>query len=322
MAMSHVAYRSHQGKAADFAEYLAGPSVQPALSITNFEFQTADLAQLAEDAWPFVRGGYLRLVEASRHAREAAHPAAVPRPGIGHGLPIMPFHYRSTLEEEGRIVGVFGSGANARTLISKDGGLSWQPGRSAIASEIMDRCRADGDGRAFSLSLTETGRQVVLSQGPEAPPQASILSEAGETVSSVSCDHSALVAVVTRAPDPAGRRSVRLRICPFRLPCRELPGPSGALFFPVDILRAGGDTIVSRSFGGMTRVTSSRDDGRSWSPWVVAFDALSAGLPARAAPFRLVQAGSRTLLFGRPWQTGDAYALLVSEDHGASFHAP
>lgn len=322
--MSHAAYRAHSQPARAFGEYLLGPTQETRASVADFEFSTSDVAKLSEQAWPFVRRGYLRLMVPSRHASEAVHPAAIPGPGLGRGLPASSFHYRSTLTEGDRVLGAFGSGANARTLSSRDGGVTWQAGGRDAASEIMDRCVADAEGRAFSLSLTESGRQVVVSQGPEAPPQASVLSEAGESVSAVSCDHSALVALLVQQAEAGGLRPVRLRLCPFRLPCRDLLGPdeSEKLFFPADIARVSGDTILSRSYGGITRVTSSRDDGRSWSPWIVAFDAKSSGVPLALAPYRLLATEGFTLLFGRPAAADGSYLVLRSRDHGASFRAP
>jgi hypothetical protein len=95
---------------------------------------------------------------------------------------------------------------------------------------------------------------------------------------------------------------------------------SARLYYPVDVARAGGDTIVARTSGGITRVSSTRDDGRSWLPWTVAYDYLRE--PAgQSAPFRLLVAGDQILLYTGA-KGGERYPLLVSEDHGASFKPP
>ncbi len=322
--MPHRALSAHTQQAREFVEYRAGPGITPTFSVNDLVLTTEDLEELSQQAWPFVRHGYLRLIEPSRHAREAVHPATAPQPGTGRGLPASRFHYRSTLAFGQRVVGAFGSGANARTLLSDDAGVTWSSGGKKLASEIIDRCPADEEGRAFSLSLTEAGRQMVLSQGPAAPPQAAQLSEPGEILSSITCDESALVAALLLEEDEKGRRPVRLRLCPFRRPCRDLipPEQMGGLFYPADVARLGGDIVLARTYRGLTRVTSTRDDGRSWAPWTVAFDSVSAELPASAAPYRLLPISDRTLLFGRPSKDDGSYVLLVSDDHGASFRAP
>ena len=324
LEMAHQSFRAHQARASDFVEYRAGPGTPGSFSVRDIEIETHDLRALTQRAWPFVRGGYLRLVAPSRHAKEAVHPAMPPRPGVGRGLPRGRFHYRSTLVRGDQIVGAFGSGANAVTLVSGDAGLTWRPGGRTEASELLDRCVVDDEGRAFSLSLTESGRQVVLSQGPGAPPQAAMLSEAEERLVSLSCDDSALVAVLAGAETAEGWVPATVRLCPFRRPCRDLlvPELGEGLYFPVDAVRVSGDTVVARSYAGVTRATSSRDDGRSWAPWVVAFDAESSQLPESAAPVRLLKVGERVILAGVPSSERAPYVQLASDDHGASFHAP
>jgi hypothetical protein len=72
------------------------------------------------------------------------------------------------------------------------------------------------------------------------------------------------------------------------------------------------------------RVVSSRDEGRSFTPPIVAFDA--AEYPelgaARRPPSRLLALGERLLLFGGALKASDGYLLLVSDDQGVSFRAP
>src|SRR5690606_21041056 len=132
--------------------------------------------------------------------------------------------------------------------------------------------------------------RIVLSQGPGAPPQLAALASDDEELAGISCDESALVAALVQPKDSTGYRPIRLRLCPFRRPCKDLPTPNmgGAkLYYPADVARIGGDTIIARTSGGVTRVVSSRDDGRTWTPWIVAFDSQSSQISA-PAPFRLL----------------------------------
>jgi hypothetical protein len=321
LPLEHRALRAHHAAAAEFVEYRAGPGVRAAHSVADLAFSRAPLEALAEQAWPFVRSGFARLVEPSRGALEAAHPSAPGLPGRGAGLPSGRVTYRSTLQSGARGIAAFGSGANARVVLTEDAGVTWRPGSSSSAAELLDRCVVDQEGRAFSLSTTSSGKRVVVSLGPEAAPFAAALGEQEEKLAGVACDETALVALLVGEPDATGHRPARLRLCPFRRACRELsapPGP-GALYFPVDVARVGGDTVVATAHTGVTRVTSSRDDGRSWAPWVLVYDAAGGGGDA-AAPFHLLALGDRVLLYGAPAAKG--YPLLVSADHGASFRAP
>src|SRR5690606_34017259 len=118
------------------------------------------------------------------------------------------------------------------------------------------------EGRAFTLSRMSDGRRIVVSQGPNAPPQVATLGADEEEIAGVSCDESALVAAMVHPKDKTGHHPIVLRICPFRRPCKDMDPPdtgSAKLYYPLDIARAGGDTIVARTSGGITRVSSSRD---------------------------------------------------------------
>ena len=231
--------------------------------------------------------------------------------------------FSGTLRLNGSGGVTLGSGANASVLMSKNGGVDWTRGGDRLASELHDRCIVDEEGRAFTLSRMNDGRRIVLSQGPGAPPQVAALGPAEEEIAGISCDQSALVAALELPAEHNGLRPVRLRLCPFRRPCQDMILPAlgeDKLYYPVDVARVGGDTVLARSSGGITRVASSRDDGRSWTPWIVAFDALSAGTNS-PAPFRLLVVGDDLLLYSGA-EGGGAYPLLTSADHGASFRAP
>ena len=85
-----------------------------------------------------------------------------------------------------------------------------------------------------------------------------------------------------------------------------------------------GTVVLSSAQDGVVRVVSSRDEGRTFTPAIVAFDA--AEYPelalSRRAPTRLLALGERLLLFGASVKGNDTYPLLVSDDQGVSFRAP
>jgi hypothetical protein len=96
---------------------------------------------------------------------------------------------------------------------------------------------------------------------------------------------------------------------------------AGARF---SLARAGGVSVLALARGGIVRVVSSRDDGESWAPSTVAYDAGDAG-PARAGdlrPDRLLSLGDRVLLYAGATAPGAPYPALISDDFGASWRAP
>lgn len=321
LEISVRARQAYAQPAREFREYTGQADATAGFSIADLDFGRVAFEQLANQAWPFVRGAHLRLIEGSAHGKEALHPLVPPKPGFGRGLPTRGYVARATLVDGDTVVGAFGSGANARIVVSKDGGRTFTPGGRERASELLDRCLVDPGGPAFSLSRTDAGRHVVVSMDVDGPPTAALLGEADERVQRVSCDARALVAVLKPAAHGPATSSVRFRLCPLRHACRDLAAPPGLDLTDadVDIARVLGDTMVVAARGGITRVASSRDDGATWTPLTVAFDATSAGLPAAAAPALLLSVGDGVLLYGQPNRATGTYALLGSADHGASF---
>ncbi len=323
MKISHAALRLHSTRAVQFGEYHNVPGSSGSASLRSLELPLTPLQTLADQAWPFVRSGPGVLMKPSSYTREASHPVRVPRPGVGTGLPASRHLYRSTAAYGDTVVAALGSGANTRVLLSKNGGIDWVGGGNALSSELRDRCVADDEGRAFTVTRMNDGQRIVVSQGPSAAPQIARLSASEEKIAGLSCDKSALVVALVSSPDDTGHRPVHLRLCPFRRPCQDLEQPDTAgakLYYPLDVARVGGDIVISRTAGGITRVASTRDEGRSWTPWTVAYDA-STYSPGDAAPFRLLVAADTLLLYSGS-NSGGRYPLLASDDHGASFHAP
>jgi hypothetical protein len=136
------------------------------------------------------------------------------------------------------------------------------------------------------------------------------------------CDHHALVALLVA--DKAS--SATLKYCAYRGECRDMtppPDAPGGIAFPADIARVEGATIVSIYSAGIVRVASTRDDGETWTPFSVAFDTeeLESDM-VLAAPARLMALGEQLLLYGGAERADAAYWVLISDDLGASFHAP
>jgi hypothetical protein len=277
--------RAHRVPAVTFVEYgsdVDGAAVPGGSTrLDELAVTTKSLAELAETAWPFVRGGYTSLVQASAYTTEAPHPAELPRPGAGRGLP---------------------------------------PARS------LSRCTAPESGGAFVLTLSPDRRtKIVRSVTPEGVTSDASLAPAEARVFSASCDDGALVVALGRE----GGREVALFACaylgrcgPVALPRLGEAGPSPR--YPLDIARVDGVTVLASRVRGIVRVASTRDAGRTWTPFTVAFDSeahrelhFDAG-----APDHLFVSGHRLVLYAVASHPSATFPLLVSDDAGASFHAP
>lgn len=322
--------RAHRATAWSFVEY-GGPAADRArhgsrgqLSIDGLRVTTRPVAELAERAWPFARGGWTRLVKPSMGAREAVHPVELPRPAIGRGLPAWRSHYRALAALDGGHLLAVGKGANLSAYRTRDGGVSWTPAPLRGAAEVGERCPA-GE-RAYTFNLNGDGRlTMVTSAGPDGPPSSTPLAGSELAVVASACDADALVAAVKTERG----RDANLLVCPYRQRCRALPLPRfagvGALpRFPLDVARVEGTTVLSVVMHSVVRVASTRDDGRSWTPWTVAFDAAAhPDLHVHVKlPGRLLVLGKRVLLYGGGKTPSETYPLLVSEDLGASWRAP
>jgi len=149
-------------------------------------------------------------------------------------------------------------------------------------------------------------------------------------VLSVACDDSALVAAVVRgvANDPSVEQPAQLFVCRHGAACASVPAPvlgeGLTLRQPLDLARVAGATIVAITRHGIVRTASSRDNGQSWTPFIVAFD--RASQPRLRAeiqePSRLLAIGRRVLLYGGAPRPDMTYPVLASDDLGASWRAP
>jgi len=323
--------RAHTAMAWSFEEYGSsadqrhqGP--RGSIRITDLLVTTDRLADLAEAAWPFSRGGYTRLIKRSPNAHEAVHPAAIPSPGLGSGLPAWRARYRAVQRTSRGWIAAFGNGALLEVRESGDGGLTWAPappgGRNI--SDFAERCPA-GD-RSYSFGLDEEGtHHTVTSVGPDSVPTVAELADSDLVVFAAACDAAALVAALK----PEASAEVTLLRCPFQASCvpmtmPTLSGVDARPRYPLDVARVSGATVLALNMGGIVRVTSSRDDGLTWTPLTVAFDreAHPEFRAHVAVPRRLLALGDHLFLYGGAPKTTETYPVLVSDDQGATWHTP
>lgn len=312
---SAAAEQAHRAGAFTFAEYGGNPS--PAHSLPELGVSPDTVAAEAQRAWPIIRG-YSTLVKPSLGAFEALHPVAPPEPARGRGLPSGRAYYRSVRVERDGALLAFGSGANAGVYRTTDGGLTFTPVQRALGSGFAERCPTGPDGRGFVLQGDGDGT-LVVSLVPGGEPQSTRLVREPDEIAALACDERVVVAAV-RAH--GSRRSV-LRRCAFQSACEPMAEPNlgipgGGLDFPLDVARVGGTTVLALGMGNVVRVVSARD-GASWTPASVAYDGDAYGLPSGKRPTRLLALGKRVLLHGTAARGNETYALLYSDDQGASF---
>jgi hypothetical protein len=313
--------RKHELSAASFSEYgLSGAEGASVLAVTIEPLVTA-----ARSAWPFVRG-YTALVKPSLGAYEAIHPVGLPRPGVGRGIPGWRAPYRSVKKGPDALWLAFGSGAHLSLHKSSDNGLTWRPASTATAgADFAERCGA-GDGRSFEVGLSADHDVLeVTSTELDGTAHATQLAPESSTVYAVACDEHALVALV-RAQNA---KSSEIYGCPFGGRCGLLSGPRsdalpGLYDQILDIARVHGTTVLAVTTKDTVRVTSSRDEGRSWAPFYVAFD-ITEHPEVRVdvrVPSRLLAVEGRLFLYGGANRATQSYSVLISDDHGASFRSP
>ncbi len=314
--------RAHSLTAGEFREHGGKGGAR----LGDVAVSTASLAQLSASAWPFARGGYTQLMKPSLGAVEAAHVPAPARPALGRGLPARATIYRNVWREGTGYGLALGAGSDTALYLTSDRGLSFRPlaRRGDVFELHAERCASLDGRRVYRLTPREDGgAQQVLFSLEAGEPVTSELSSIAERVLGSGCDEHGLVALT------ADRERLHLRSCPFAGRCGELALPPllvGASPNTVDIAKVKGTIVLSVAQEGVVRVVSSRDDGKSFTPPVVAFDA--AEYPelgaARRAPLRLLALGERLLLYAGAGtgKSNDAYVVLASDDQGVSFRTP
>ncbi len=311
--------RVHNLTAADFREY-GGRGV----ALAELGVSAAPLAQLFADAWPFARGGYTQLIKSSLGAVEAAHVPAPPRPSFGRGLPVQSGIYRNVWHEGTGFGVALGAGSDTALLVTSDRGVTFHPlaRRGDVFETHAERCASQDGRRVYRLAPREDGgAQQVLFSLEGAESATSELAPIRERLLGTGCDEKSLVVLT------ADRERLHLRLCPFGGRCGEVTLPDAVVAAPasaVDVAKLKGTVVLAAAQDGIVRVISSRDEGRTFTPPIVAFDAAEYPELAlmRRAPSRLLSLGDRLLLVGGPVKGNDAYPVLASDDQGVSFRVP
>jgi hypothetical protein len=315
--------RAHLATAWSFSEYGGSPARTAKLGVADLHVTTRRLAELSEAAWPFVSGGFTKLVRPSASARQAPFTGELPRAALGSGLPAWRSHYRAVRGAGDRYLLAVGSAANLAVYQTLDRGLHWAPvsARHSGVGDFAERCPAGGS-RSYTFGLTEDATQwTVTSLDSDAPPTTTQAASAELKLFASACDARGLVAAWISEDSHA----VVARYCAFRSACIELvlpefTGTGVRPGYPLDLARVDGVTVVAVAMGGIVRVASSRDDGQNFSPYSVAYDAADAG--SAVVPDRLLVVGSRLILHGTSPDPRGGYPVLVSDNAGASWRTP
>ncbi len=319
--------RAHRAVAWSFVEYGGAASDRAAkgsraeMRIDDLQVSTRPVAELSKKAWPFARGGYTKLIRPSLSAKEAVHPVELPKPSVGRGLPSWRAWYRATSVTDKSQLLAIGAGANLSVFRTSDGGLTWFPAPLHTARSFAERCGAGERSYTFAV---DGKNYVVHSHGPEGPPTAFALARAEAQILAAACDERAVVAAVSLE----GSQEVTAFLCPHRAACTVLelpifPGTGSHPRAPLDLARIDGVTVLAVPMHDVVRVASTRDDGRSWTPYSVAFDT-QAHPETRldvAVPGRLLTLGKRVVLYGAAPKPSQTYPVLFSDDAGASWRS-
>jgi hypothetical protein len=306
----------HLKRAEEFVEY-AGVTAGSA-QLSALRISVAPMEALVRSAWPFERGGFRELVQPSSHAKEAAHPGAMPSPAVGAGLPGARAAYRTVWAHQGRMLLATGHSSKLQIFESQDLGLNWRQTtlNQAGVEHYAGRCTAVGQPRSFVFEAHNEAIVVNSLSGDQTVAQARLPDVVG--LVNASCDGpSATIAAKKRTGN------VGLFVCRHAERCAEISAPPELLTGEFDIARVAGVTVLLNARAGVVRVRSSRDDGVSWTPPVVAFDYGSyPGLSvAVKVPTRFLVAAQRIYLYGAATGT-QSYPVLISDDLGASFRTP
>jgi hypothetical protein len=313
---------AHEAKAGDYEEYGALPGEgRPTMSVTALAVDDGRLRQLHEAAWPFAPRELGPLLLPERSAKVAPHPAEPPRPARGRGLPAFELGYSASRQLGHEELLFAGQGANASAHRSGDGGITWASvdlDDPAFAS-ASGQC-ASGDGRS-GFRLRHTGTLLRVESWLDGSQETSFaLADAESNLTSFACDGSAALAILQ-----GEQHKTAFRLCPHRAPCKVLPVPSplraaAAESTELSIARVQGVSIIATARAGVVRVISSRDDGDTWTPAVVAYDRGEQQQAATAAlPTHLLSLGSRVMLYSGAARPSQSYPVLFSSDFGASW---
>jgi hypothetical protein len=312
---------AHEAKAGDYEEYGALPGEgRASLSLGTLAVDDSRLRELRDAAWPFAPAELGPLLRPERSAKVAPHPAEPPRPARGSGLPPFELGYSASTRAGRSELLIAGQGANASAYRSDDGGASWadvdidEPSLSGASGQ----CSA-GEGRA-GFRLRHSGTQLHVESWLDGARETSYpLADAETRLTSFACDATTAVAILQ-----GEERKTGFRLCPHRAPCKVLPVPPPLRAVTGDgtsmsIARVKGVSIIATTRAGVVRVISSRDDGETWTPAVVAHDRREQPTAGGASPTHLLSLGSRVMLYAGAQRPSQAYPVLFSSDFGASW---
>jgi hypothetical protein len=318
--------RAHQARARDFVEYASTSATEGTLSLEDLKVSAQRIDELASASRPLLSKDPLELMHPSLRARSAPLLYELPLPAVGRGLPAADLGYAAAKQADGGYLLATGRDANLSAYWSRDGGQSWSPTRADdLATELrIGSCSVANAATSFRLSVV--GDVLQLESWQKGQLASSVpLTAADRRLLGFSCDGDAAVAI---SSDDARHEPPVYRVCRALGRCRDLPVPDGvasraASDLELSVARARGATILAASRAGVVRVFSSRDDGQTWTPPVVAFDAGELiGSVAPSVPTRLLSLGDRVLLYAGAQREGAGYAVLASDDFGASWRAP
>lgn len=319
---------AYQAKAAEFVEYQTTRGAGAAFTLEDLKVSTGRFAALVEDAWPLLSKSPRQLLRPSLRARSALPVALqLPAPGAGRGLPAADLGYAAVKPLEDGYLLATGRDANLTAYWSRDGGRTWsQTNPEHLEHDLrLGSCALAGSSTSFRLSAAGDFLQLESWQHDQLSSSVA-LAPAEQRLLAFSCDAQAAVAIFS---DEARRDAAAFRLCPAFGHCRDLPVPAalaGATAGSIELsaARVRGATILAVTHGGIVRVFSSRDDGRTWTPPVVAHDASEATSDSEraAAPTRLLSLGGRVLLYAGAVANRREYAVLASDDLGASWRSP
>jgi hypothetical protein len=211
--------------------------------------------------------------------------------------------------------------------------VRWEPRsiQDSRALAIAGRCFGDDPHRTFNVGLDSNNLRVT-SAIDDSVTYTTDLPKGQTRVIGMACDDTAMVlALAGRATDEQAARDthgVVLFLCPHDGPCQGMPAPSLAqgfpLRYPVDVARIRGTTVVAMTRHGIVRTASSRDDGATWTPFIVAFDreANAHGQNRSGVPDHLLVLKNQIILYAGSLKPGMTYPVLSSDDLGASWHPP
>ncbi len=311
----------HGAQAKEFAEW-GVPSAT--LGLQPLRQAMPDLSDLAEGAWPFLRSSVAVLVKPSLGAIEAMHPVGTAQPGTLVGLQLEGRIFRSRrVTDRGWFV-VTSNGHDTRAVRSRDRGRKWtstSPWQSALQG-TGDRCSSDGSDRAFGLDEHRPGSgPSIVYYDHDTRTGQSWLGGPNHQVISLGCDENAGVAITQ-----FDKGNLGIWLCIFDQSCKPLPTPpifEDSSAGGIDVARTRGSIVIAITQGSVVRVVSSRDDGRSYTPFTVVIDhdECSSTPHSDYSPANLLAIAGNLILTQEATSDKIHTLAIVSNDFGASWHA-